>query len=220
MPVGRGGTLNGPFLVAAGIAPFIIYRVTVGTASPLVIGAAAVGQVTAIVWLGTRSLAVWYRGILTVAALAAVTAAMLRMELSARLVGLAVGGACHAVAYVCLLTWFAASLRPGREPVVTGLARRIRRTMPDKVMRYTRRVTIAWCVFFAMQLGVSAGLLIMAPAAVWSSFVNLWNLPLAVAMILAEYSVRVVLFWREPRTGLIATLAGMRHIRGTLGSGP
>ncbi len=92
--------------------------------------------------------------------------------------------------------------------------------MPDKVMRYTRRVTIAWCVFFAMQLGVSAGLLIMAPAAVWSSFVNLWNLPLAVAMILAEYSVRVVLFWREPRTGLIATLAGMRHIRGTLGSGP
>ena len=39
--------------------------------------------------------------------------------------------------------------------VVTGFARQIRRTMPDKVVRYTRLVTIAWCVFFATQLAVS-----------------------------------------------------------------
>ena len=31
----------------------------------------------------------------------------------------------------------------------TGLARRMRQTMPAKVVGYTRTVTIAWCVFFA-----------------------------------------------------------------------
>jgi uncharacterized membrane protein len=128
-------------------------------------------------------------------------------------------GLCHAAAYALLLVWFAASLRPGREPVVTGFARRIRQTMPDSVVRYTRLVTLAWCAFFALQLGVSLGLLLAAPEA-WASFVNLWNLPLVAAMMLVEFVCRSYLFRREPPTGLMATLAGLRRIAGPPGRSP
>jgi uncharacterized membrane protein len=107
------------------------------------------------------------------------------------------------------------SLRRGREPAVTGFARRLRRTMPDKVVRYTRQVTIAWCVFFAAQLGASAALLLMAPPAVWSAFVNLLNLPLLAAMVLAEFGCRLILFRHEPHTSLVDTIAALRHVRFT-----
>jgi uncharacterized membrane protein len=170
-----------------------------------------------IVLLLTRSLAVWCRAILTVAALAVVAAAALASGLPIRSVGLAPGGICHAAAYSSLLIWFTRSLRPDREPVVTGFARRIRRTMPVEVVRYTRRVTIAWCVFFAAQLGMSAALLAVAPEAIWPAFVNLLNLPLIVAMVLAEFGCRLLVFRGEPHTSLIATLAGLRHIRGMPG---
>ena len=49
--------------------------------------------------------------------------------------------------------------------------------MPDKVVRYTRQVTVAWCVFFATQLVVSAALLLAAPAGTWSAFVSLLSRP-------------------------------------------
>jgi uncharacterized membrane protein len=220
MPIGRGGTIGGLSIVLAGIAPLLLYRVTIDTASPWLIGAVVTAQVTAIVWLVARDLAVRYRAILAVATVAIPAAAILRLGLPAREVGLAVGGVCHAVAYACLLIWFAASLRPGHEPVVTGFARRMRRTMPDKVVRYTSHVTIAWCVFFAAQLVMSAALLVAAPRTVWSSFVNLLNLPLIVAMVLAEFGWRSVLFRHEVRTGLLATLTGLRHIRGVPDSRP
>jgi uncharacterized membrane protein len=142
----------------------------------------------------------------------AVPAVALWSGLPARSVELAFGGICHAAAYGCLLTWFATSLRSDREPVVTGFARRMRRTMPDKVVRYTGWVTVAWCVFFVAQLAMSATLLIAVPVSVWLRFVTLWNLPLVAAMGLAEFGCRLLLFWREPHTGLVATLAGLRHL--------
>jgi uncharacterized membrane protein len=119
--------------------------------------------------------------------------------------------------------------------VVTQFARQMRQTMPAAVVRYTRRVTIAWCIFFAAQIGTSAVLLATAPppvfssgvfssgvlsSAAWSSFVNLWSLPLVAAMFLMEYGCRVVLFRHESRTGLIATVAGLVHARGSAGRPP
>lgn len=208
MPPGRSGMLSGRLVILFWVAPLLIYR----TASDWIVGAALVGQVTAMVWLIAGNVAVRYRVVLAALAVGAVAA--LRLGLPARSVGLASGGVCHGAAYGCLLTWFAKSLRSDREPAVTGFARRMRRTMPDKVVRYTRQVTVAWCGFFAAQLAMSAILLIAAPISVWSRFVTLWNLPLVVAMGLAEFGCRWLLFRREPRTGLIATLAGLRHIGG------
>jgi uncharacterized membrane protein len=218
MSVGRGGIVGAPLLILAGIVPWLITRVTVGTGSPLLAGVVVAAQATMVAWLLAGKLAVRYRAAFAVTSLAAVTIAMLLLGLPARSVGLVLGGVCHAAVYTVLLSWFVLSLRPAasgrpqREPVVTALARRMRRTMPDPVVRYTRRVTIAWCVFFAAQLAMSAGLLTAAPPSVWASFISVWSVPLIAAMVLAEFACRSILMRHEQRTGLIATLAGMRHI--------
>ena len=58
----------------------------------------------------------------------------------------------HAMAYLTLLVVFAASLQPGREAIVTILARKARGALSGEIVRYTRRVTWAWCWFFVAQL--------------------------------------------------------------------
>ncbi|WP_428537509.1 hypothetical protein [Rhodopila sp.] len=215
MPAGRSGLPGGLFVILVCITPTLIYRAAPGW----IISAVVAGQVTAVVWWLAANLAVRYRVMLAALAVGGVTVVALALGLSARSVGLVLGGVCHAVAYACLLTWFATSLRSSHDSVVTGLARLMRRTMPDKVVRYTRFVTFAWCIFFTAQLATSAMLLIATPVSVWSRFVTVWNLPLVVAMGLSEYACRWLLFRREPRTGLVATLIGLRHIGDLSGNG-
>jgi uncharacterized membrane protein len=213
MPAESRGIAGGASIILLGTAPFLVYHGTFGVASAWLVGAVAAAQITTIAWLVTGKWAIRYRVSLAAGLLAIAAAVSVLPGLSALAVGLAMAGFGHAVAYSSLLIWFATSLRPGREPVVTGIARRVRRTMPDKVMRYTRRVTIAWCVFFAAQLVASATLLLTAPATVWSGFVTLLNLPLVTAMVLAEFGYRLILFRHEPHTGLIDTLSALRHTR-------
>jgi uncharacterized membrane protein len=93
------------------------------------------------------------------------------------------------------LVAFAVSLQPGREAVVTLLARKTRGKLSDRILRYTRRVTWAWCWFFVAQLTGSLLLLLFAPRSVLSLFVNLCNLPLVGAMLCTEYIYRQ---WRYP----------------------
>ena len=195
-------------------APLLIHGVPTGTAPSWIAGIVVAAQLTAVFWLLGSNLAIQYRAMLCGLVVAAVAAAWLWLGLPARSIGLAISGSCHAAVYACLLIWFATSLRSGREPVITGFARSMRRTMPDRVVHYTRKVTVAWCLFFAAQLGVSAALLIAAPVSEWSDFVALWNFPLVVAMGLAEFGCRMLLFRRESHTGLVATLAGLRQIGG------
>jgi uncharacterized membrane protein len=186
---------------------------TVGDASQWLASIPAAMQITAIVWLFSRGWLLRYRMIFAACLLAVITAATIMPGLPIRTVGLTISGCCHAATYVGLLSWFAPSLRPNHEPVVTGLARQVRRTMPDEVVRYNRHVTIAWCVFFAGQLLVSLILLCLAPPSVWSDFINLMNLPLVAAMALGEFGYRTVLFRHEPRTSLFDTLAALRRAR-------
>ena len=89
----------------------------------------------------------------------------------------------HAMAYLTLLVVFAVSLQPGREAIVTILARKARGALSGEIVRYTRRVTWAWCWFFVAQLMGSLVLLLFAPLDAWSLFVNLCNLPLIGAML-------------------------------------
>jgi uncharacterized membrane protein len=224
VPAGHGGLSGGRFNIPVGIAligagPVLLSRMAPDTGAAWLIVAVVVTQVTALVWLLTGRLAIWGRVILIFAALAGIAAATSLQQVPVRSLGMAMASICHVAAYSWLLIWFARSLRPGQEPLVTRFARRIRSTMPDKVIGYTRRVTIAWCIFFATQLVLFAALLAGSSEASLATFVNLLNLPMVMAMILAEFGCRLLIFRDEPRTGLIATLAGMRHIRGMPGSG-
>jgi uncharacterized membrane protein len=104
----------------------------------------------------------------------------------------ATSGLPFVVAYIGLLMVFGGSLLPGREALITGLARRIHGTLWPGIPEYTRRVTIAWCFFFAAQLTTSLLLFLFAPMVVWSFFVNVLDLPLIALMFGGEYLYRVI----------------------------
>lgn len=108
---------------------------------------------------------------------------------------LAASAISHAAIYVGLLALFGRTLLAGREPLITWIARRIRGSLTDEMLVYTRRVTIAWCLFFAGQLAMSALLFALAPPTVWSFFINVLDLPLVAAMFLTEYAYRLRKFW-------------------------
>src|SRR3954470_25083053 len=115
---------------------------------------------------------------------------------------LAVSGLTHAVANLLLLWYFASTLRAGREPLVTRLARRVHGSLTPEMAAFTRSVTAAWCVFFAGQVAVSLLLLAFAPLEAWSTFINLINLPLIALMFACEYAYRAIRFPDHPRASI------------------
>jgi uncharacterized membrane protein len=104
--------------------------------------------------------------------------------------------------YGGLLLTFGLTLRPGHEPLVTAMARTLHGDLPDELTLYTRYVTIAWCCFFGAQLATSITLFCFTPLVVWSSFVNIFDIPLVVAMFSAEYLCRLRCLRNPPRHSL------------------
>jgi uncharacterized membrane protein len=100
----------------------------------------------------------------------------------------------HIAIYLLLLVFFARTLRPGCEPLVTRIARHEHGTLPADIERYTRHVTLAWCAFFAGMVLASVLLFAFAPLPVWSWFANVLNVPLLLLMFLVEYAVRLLRF--------------------------
>lgn len=102
----------------------------------------------------------------------------------------AVNGVSHAVLNLFLLGFFGRTLLSGKQPLITQISRRVNGELKPEIVAYTRRVTIAWCAYFAAQVTVSLLLYLFAPLAVWSLFINVLNLPLLALMFAGEY------FWR------------------------
>ena len=123
----------------------------------------------------------------------------------------------HVGVYLFLLWLFGRTLMPGRETLVTRLARRVHGTLPDEIERYTRQVTGAWSLFFAGMALASLSLFILAPLAVWSVFANLLNLPLVLAMFLAEYLYRIL---RYPNFSHASIRSSIQAFYEHGGSGP
>ena len=122
-------------------------------------------------------------------------------------------GTSHALLYGTLFVVFAATLLPGRTDVVTRVAQRLNPRFHAGMRFYTRRVTIAWCVFFFGQIMVSALLLRFAPARWWLLFVNGLNVPLVVLMFLAEYAIRRRRFPGGQSTDMATMVRSFRHSR-------
>ncbi len=110
--------------------------------------------------------------------------------------------------YVGLLAGFALTLRPGHEPLITAMARRMHGPLTAEMLSYTRKVTIAWSLFFAVQLSISIGLFCAAPLVWWSFFVNILDIPLVALMFAAEYAIRLRVLDDPPRHSLRA-IVGM-----------
>lgn len=116
--------------------------------------------------------------------------------------GQAAYGIPHAAINVFLLWFFGRTLLRGREPLITRFARILHGTLVPQIEVYTRRVTIAWCVFFAAQAIASVLLFRFASASTWSLFINFLNLPLVGLMFIGEYGYRVIRYPDHPHVSI------------------
>ncbi len=125
-------------------------------------------------------------------------------------------GTSHALLYGALFVVFAATLLPGRTDVVTRVARRLNPRFHAGMQSYTRRVTMAWCGFFAGQIMVSALLLRFAPEQWWLLFINGLNVPLLLLMFVAEYAIRRRRFPGSQSADIATMVRGFRQQRAEL----
>ncbi len=133
---------------------------------------------------------------------------------------IAISALTHWGLYSSLLLTFGLTLRPGREALITSMARRLQGDVSDELALYTRRVTFAWCCFFAAQLTLSVTLFCFAPLVVWSVFVNILDIPLVVAMFAVEYACRLRCLRNPPRHSLAMIVDMVANSRAHFGAWP
>lgn len=114
----------------------------------------------------------------------------------------AVYGVPHAAAYLFMLWLFGRTLVQGEEALITRLSRQVRGALPACMETYTRRLTWAWCVFFAAQLAASALLLKFGSVETWSLFINVLNFPLVSLMFAGDYLYRVARYRDFPQSSI------------------
>jgi uncharacterized membrane protein len=108
--------------------------------------------------------------------------------------------------YGLLAVSFAGSLRPGATALCTELADKLHGPLTPREVRYSRRITAAWALFFAAVVAVTVLLFAAAPLRVWSLFANFCILPLVALMFIAEYAVRRRVLPQAERGGILATV--------------
>lgn len=195
----RAGKLVRGAVCAAVLACPVATHAALATGRGLPVAAVlAAGQVAVLAAVLLRRLRAG-RGVWLLLAVAGFALAYLR---AAEASVLLVSAASHAAIYAGLLALFGGSLRRGRTDLVTGMAERLRPDLTPAMRRYTRGVTRAWCAFFALQLLVSAGLGLLAPAEAWSLFVNVLDAPLVALMFLGEHAVRRLVFPGYPHASI------------------
>lgn len=92
---------------------------------------------------------------------------------------------------IALMVLFGRTLLPGATPLVSRIASLWRGPLDHMVSQYTRRVTIAWTVFFALMVLESVALALFAPLSIWSLFTNFLNYVLILLFFLVEYQMRL-----------------------------
>ena len=80
---------------------------------------------------------------------------------------LAINGLVHASINLFMLWFFGRTLLHWQYPLISQIARYINGELELAIAIYTRRVTILWCVFFALQVFVSLSLYLFSTVAAW-----------------------------------------------------
>lgn len=136
--------------------------------------------------LAARKALPWW--LIAAAGVAALAAGLMDRQIAARLAFLP-----PILIYVFLCWAFARTLVPGREPLVTRIARLVRDgELPEPLVVHTRRVTWLWAVSLALMAAVSAVLARFAEPATWSFFTNILSYALLGALFVLEYLYRLV----------------------------
>jgi uncharacterized membrane protein len=119
---------------------------------------------------------------------------------------LAVNGFPNATLNLFLLWLFGRTLLPGQDPLISQISRHINGQLLPEVAEYTRYVTIAWCIFFGLEVIASLLLYAFAPLAAWSFFINVLNLPLLILMFVGEKAYRTLRFPHHPKTSILKAI--------------
>ncbi|MEO7116566.1 MAG: hypothetical protein ABIZ18_11980 [Caldimonas sp.] len=138
------------------------------------------------------ALLAWQRQQRVVAVLAAVAASLLLFQardgggLSAQAIYVAE----HVAIHLLLAVVFGVTLTSGRESLITMLARRVHGGLTPDMAVYSRKVTIAWTVYFVAMAALSLALFAFAPFPTWAAFAGLVS-PLAMlALFIGEHLLR------------------------------
>ena len=97
----------------------------------------------------------------------------------------------HAGANLILGLIFGRTLVGNSEPLCTRFARLIHGSLLPDVALYTRRVTLAWTIFFFMLFAVSCALYLGGFLEAWSILANIASPLLVATMFAVEYAVRL-----------------------------
>lgn len=92
-----------------------------------------------------------------------------------------------------LLAAFSDSLRWG-VPMVERFARLQSGDLGEDEVRYCRRVTVMWCVFFAGNAVAAGVLALFAPLSWWALYTGILSYLLVAAVFAVEYTVRIFRF--------------------------
>lgn len=119
----------------------------------------------------------------------------------------------HAGIHAALAAVFALSLRGGGVPLITRVALRVHGGhMPPAKHAYTRQVTVAWALYFALMVTCSLALYAWAPWPWWSLFANLLT-PLSLVLMMAgEWRLR---YWLHPEFERVPIATAVRAFRDT-----
>jgi uncharacterized membrane protein len=143
------------------------------------------------------ALGAWRAGQRPLAALAAVSVAALCAQaalarpLEASLLYLAQ----HVGVNVFLAVGFGGTLRRGHTALITTLAARVHRQFTPEMALYTRKVTLAWTLYFVAMALLSLALYAWTPFDTWALFANVLTPLAVVAMFVGEYALR---YWLHP----------------------
>jgi uncharacterized membrane protein len=93
-----------------------------------------------------------------------------------------------------------------RTALCTHLADKLHGPLNAQEVRYTRRVTAAWALFFLSITVATLGFFLLAPLRIWSLFANFCVLPLIGLMFAAEYAIRLRVLPQVHRPGILAAV--------------
>jgi uncharacterized membrane protein len=121
----------------------------------------------------------------------------------------------HAGINLVLAIVFGRTLAAGHEPLVTRFARMVHGAIPPEVESYTRRVTIAWTLFFLAIFTASCVLYLGGWLTAWSLLANFLSPILLGAMFAIEYVVRLRALPHWERVGILGGIRAFTRHFGT-----
>ncbi|MGH8672839.1 MAG: hypothetical protein ACREVG_00860 [Burkholderiales bacterium] len=105
---------------------------------------------------------------------------------------------------------FGASLRSGRDPIISVFARMEQGLLPADLARYTRALTWIWTGLFVAMAGTALALALLGSLALWSTFTNVVAYALVAALFVGEYLYRRWRYRQYRHATLIELVANVR----------